>query len=162
MEEQDQSRPLHDALLAVLRQRRVIATVYTGVLMTAVAGIFLLPPQYRAAAKILLTTNQAQISTSADGATELTRTNRVAQEELNSQLQILRSRQLVEEVVEKLGVAPMTSARRPRPYPLGQPNRAGTPTIGVPPDFLPVSPHFLPGAPRPRRTWSRRALCTAR
>ncbi len=106
MDEQDQSQPLHDALLVVLRRRRVISTVYAGLVMTAVAGIVLLPPQYRAAAKILLTTNRAQISTSANGATELTRTERVAPEELNSQLQLLQSRELVQEVAQKVGGTP--------------------------------------------------------
>src|SRR5262249_14231844 len=93
-----------DALVVVVRQRRISLTVYAGVVATAVAGIFLLPPQYRAAAKVLLTSNRAQISTSAERPTELVRMT-VGDAELNSELEILRSRDLVEKVLLDMGVS---------------------------------------------------------
>ena len=97
------SASLVDTLLVIVRQRRIILSVYAGVVATAVAGIFLLPPQYRAAAKVLLTSNRAQISTSAERPTELVRTS-VGDAELNSQLEVLRSRDLVEKVLLDMGV----------------------------------------------------------
>jgi len=97
------SASLAETLLVIVRQRRIILSVYAGVVATALAGIFLLPPQYRAAAKVLLTTNKAQISTSAERPTELVRTT-VGDAELNSQLEILRSRDLVEKVLLDMGV----------------------------------------------------------
>ena len=109
MDERSESIPspasasLAETLLVIVRQRRIILSVYAGVVATALAGIFLLPPQYRAAAKVLLTTNKAQISTSAERPTELVRTT-VGDAELNSQLEILRSRDLVEKVLLDMGV----------------------------------------------------------
>jgi len=93
---------VHDALLVLVRQRRVVLGIWAGILVTATAAIFVLPPQYRAASKVLVTSNRAQISTSSERPTELIRTTQVGDAELNSQLEILRSRDLVESVLEDL------------------------------------------------------------
>lgn len=104
MEDQSDVGSLREIALVAVRQRRLILSVYLGTLATAVVGMFLLTPQYRAAAKILLTSNRAQISTSAERPTELVRASQVGESELSSQLEILRSRELVEGVLKDLGV----------------------------------------------------------
>ncbi len=104
MDEQLRSVSLREPVLAALRQRRLIVGVYVGIVATAVVAIFVLPPQYRAASKVLLTTNRAQISTSAERPTELIRNSQVGDAELNSQVEILRSRDLVEGVLRDLGM----------------------------------------------------------
>lgn len=93
---------LGEAVLVVLRRRRLILSIYLSLLATAVAGIFLTPPRYRAAAKILLTSNRAQISTSSEKPTELIRGTDIGQAELNSQLEMLRSRDLIEKVLREM------------------------------------------------------------
>ena len=93
-----------DALLIVVRQRRIILGVFASVVAIATTWILLLTPQYRAAAKILFATDRADISTSSERPTELVRTTEVSENELNSQLQILQSRDLIEEVLNGLGV----------------------------------------------------------
>jgi uncharacterized protein involved in exopolysaccharide biosynthesis len=99
MEDHASQGSFRDAVLAVVRRRRVVVAVYGGAVVSAVAGLFLLPPQYQAAAKILVNTTRADISTSADRPTELVRTGQVSLGELSSQIEILRSRDLIEEVL---------------------------------------------------------------
>jgi uncharacterized protein involved in exopolysaccharide biosynthesis len=74
---------------------------------TAIAGLFVLPQHYRAAGKVLLTSNRANISTSAARPTELLRTSQVSPAELNSQLEIVRSRGLIESVLTDMGAVPV-------------------------------------------------------
>ncbi len=100
--EEHGSASLHDALLVVVRQRRLIGAVYAAILATAVASIFVLAPQYQASSKVLITSNRAQLSTSSERPSELIRTGLVGDAEVNSQLEILRSRDLIETVVRDL------------------------------------------------------------
>ena len=100
--DQSVSLILQEALAAIGRRWRLVAGVYFGVVSTAIVGIFLMPPTYRAAGKILLSTDRAEISTRADRGTELVRTNQVSDSEINSQLQILRSRELIESVLASM------------------------------------------------------------
>lgn len=91
-----------ELLLVAARQRRIIGVTYVGVVVTALGAAFLMTPEYRAAAKILFTSDRAQLSTSSDRTTELMRTNSVSEAEISSQLQILRGRELVEQVLKEM------------------------------------------------------------
>ena len=62
------------------------------------SGIFVLPPIYRTAGKILLTTDRAEVS-AGDKAPSLVRTDEVSEGEINSQVQILKSRELIDQVL---------------------------------------------------------------
>src|SRR5262245_50959517 len=90
---------IQEAIQGIFRRWKLIAGAYLGIVLTAVFGIFVIPPTYRAAGKILFTTDRAEISTSGDRGTELVRTNQVSEGEMNSQLQILRSRELIDSVL---------------------------------------------------------------
>jgi uncharacterized protein involved in exopolysaccharide biosynthesis len=90
---------VQEAIQAVFRRWKLILGAYLGIVLTAVFGVFVIPPTYRAAGKILFTTDRAEISTSADRGTELVRTSSVSEGEMNSQLQILRSRELIDGVL---------------------------------------------------------------
>jgi succinoglycan biosynthesis transport protein ExoP len=93
---------LQEAVHGVFRRWKLILGAYFGLVLIAVFGIFVIPPTYRAAGKILLTTDRAEISTSADRGTELVRTSQVSESEMNSQLQILRSRELIDGVLAEM------------------------------------------------------------
>jgi len=101
-----QEQPLlaivQDAVAAVFRRWKLILGTYLGILATVAFGLFVIPPTYRAAGKILLTTDRAQVSASGDRSTELVRTNEVDDGEMISQLQILRSRELVDTVLNEM------------------------------------------------------------
>lgn len=90
---------VQEAIHAVFRRWKLILGAYLGIVLTAIFGVFVIPPTYRATGKILLTTDRAEISTSADRGTELVRTSQVSEGEMNSQLQILRSRELIDTVL---------------------------------------------------------------
>ncbi len=102
---------LRDAVHGVFRRWKLIVGAYLGIVLTAVFGIFVIPPTYRAAGKILLTTDRAEISTDPNRGTELVRTNQVADGEMNSQLDILRSRELIDGVLA--GMQPPKEAEEP-------------------------------------------------
>jgi uncharacterized protein involved in exopolysaccharide biosynthesis len=87
-----------EALHGIFRRWKLIVGVYLGIILVAVAGVFVLPPVYRTAGKILLTTDRTEVSAS-DRAPLLVRTDDVSEGEVNSQLQILRSRELVDGVL---------------------------------------------------------------
>jgi len=90
---------VQEAVHGVFRRWKLIVGAYLGIVLTAVFGIFVIPPSYRSAGKILFTTDRAEISTSGEKGTELVRTTQVDESEMNSQLQILRSRELIDSVL---------------------------------------------------------------
>jgi uncharacterized protein involved in exopolysaccharide biosynthesis len=103
MTEEGKSASFGDVLLIVIRRLHVILGVWFGVLAIALVGVFVLPPQYRVASKILVTTNRAEISTNAEKPTELVRNSDVGQSDINSQVEILAGRELVEQALRGMG-----------------------------------------------------------
>src|SRR5262249_5600226 len=89
---------VQEGVQGIFRRWKLITGVYVGIVVTAVFGIFVLSPVYRTAGKILLTTDRAEVS-SSDRAPSLVRTDDVSEGEMNSQLQILRSRELIDGVL---------------------------------------------------------------
>ena len=98
---QEVSEPsLSSVVLLCLRRRRLILGVVALAAAAGVAWTLLTPPRYRARAKILVTTNQVNISSSADRSTEFVQRTALSPEEINSQIEILRSASLVGPVLE--------------------------------------------------------------
>jgi uncharacterized protein involved in exopolysaccharide biosynthesis len=97
---------IREVVAALARRWRLIVAVHLVILLSTAVFAFLEAPQYRASTRILFTADRAQISTSSEKTTELVRTSAVPETEMNSQVQILRSRDLVEEVLRSLGVQP--------------------------------------------------------
>ena len=87
-----------EAMQGIFRRWKLIVGVYLGIVVVAVSGIFVLPPIYRTAGKVLLTTDRAEVST-GDRAPALVRTDEVSEGEINSQVQILKSRELIDQVL---------------------------------------------------------------
>ena len=95
-----------EVVLALARRWKLIVAIHASILVVTALVAFLEPPQYRAFTRILFTSDRAQISTSSERPTELVRTSTVPESEMNSQVEILQSRDLVEEVLRSLGVEP--------------------------------------------------------
>jgi uncharacterized protein involved in exopolysaccharide biosynthesis len=91
-------------LLTVLRRRRLIAGVFAALMPFTIASALLRQPTYQARAKILVTANVAEISTDPRHPTELIRTTGVSREQLNTEVQILCSRDLIAQVLRDVGV----------------------------------------------------------
>jgi len=100
MSSQDQAvlTLVKEAAEGIFRRWKLIVGVYLGIVVMAVSGIFVLPPIYRTAGKVLLTTDRAEVST-GDRAPSLERTENVSEGEINSQVQILKSRELIDQVL---------------------------------------------------------------
>jgi uncharacterized protein involved in exopolysaccharide biosynthesis len=99
-----------EVILALARRWRLIVAIHATILVLTGLFAFLEAPQYRAFTRILFTSDRAQISTSSERPTELVRTSQVPESEMNSQVEILQSRDLVEEVLRELGVEPGNKA----------------------------------------------------
>ena len=95
---------VQELLLVLIRQRKLILAIYIGVMITAIIGIFILPPQYRAASKVLVSSIRADISTSSERPTELRRSAEIGPMELQSQFEILKSRELIGNVLREMSV----------------------------------------------------------
>jgi uncharacterized protein involved in exopolysaccharide biosynthesis len=89
---------VREAAEGIFRRWKLIVGVYLGIVVMAVSGIFVLPPIYRTAGKVLLTTDRAEVS-NGDRAPSLVRTDDVSEGEINSQVQILKSRELIDQVL---------------------------------------------------------------
>jgi uncharacterized protein involved in exopolysaccharide biosynthesis len=89
-------------VLLCLRRRRLILGVAAAAVVAGAAWVVLAPVSYRARAKVLITTNQVNISSSADRSTEFLRRTTLSPEELNSQIEILRSATLVKGVLDDM------------------------------------------------------------
>jgi uncharacterized protein involved in exopolysaccharide biosynthesis len=112
VEDQNQEFSLRQAVLICLRRQRLFLTVYTAVLAIAAAWLVFAAPTYRAAAKVLLSRNRIDISTSPHESTQLAQSAHISPQELNSELEILRSRTLVRQVLDDLQAE---DARRAEP-----------------------------------------------
>lgn len=102
MSQQDPEPSLSGVVLLCLRRRRLILGLAAVAAAVGVAWTLLTPPQYRAHAKILVATNRVNVSSSADRSTEFIQRTALSPEELNSQIEILRSASLVDRVLEDM------------------------------------------------------------
>src|SRR5262249_9524142 len=91
-----------DVLLATLRRKWLILGAWVPITLVAFIVILAAPPAYRSSGKVLLTSNRVDVSTSAQRATELQQTSQMSEGELASQVEILRSRDLLAEVLQQL------------------------------------------------------------
>ncbi|HKA28902.1 MAG TPA: GumC family protein [Candidatus Binatia bacterium] len=90
-----------EAAEGIFRRWKLVVGVYLGIVVMAVSGIFVLPPIYQTAGKVLLTTDRAEVST-GDKTPSLVRTDEVSEGEINSQVQILKSRELIDQVLSDM------------------------------------------------------------
>jgi uncharacterized protein involved in exopolysaccharide biosynthesis len=119
MEEQALLALVRELLLVVVRRRRLVLALWGIVVAIALGAIFFLPPLYHASSTVLLTSDRAEVSSSPNKQTELSRTSQMSDGEISSQLIILMSRDLVEDVLRGMGMKPEDDAEPARSGPLG-------------------------------------------
>ncbi len=95
---------LRDFLTVLFKQKRIITTFFVAAMATVVIGLILKRPTYEATAAILVKRTRAEVPLTP------TRTDAIVMqlsvEDLNSEVEILRSRSLVEAALAKLGAPP--------------------------------------------------------
>ena len=99
------STTLRDFLAAGFRQRRLIAFSFVGVFLGAILCALLLPAQYEARMKILVKRERVDpIVTTEASAVRPIANDAVTEEDLNSEVELLKSRDLLEQVVLACGL----------------------------------------------------------
>jgi uncharacterized protein involved in exopolysaccharide biosynthesis len=98
---------LRDALAPVFRHRRMASLIFLGVFIGAVATLLAAPKKYEAEMTILVNRDRVDAVVTPDpGAPVAVQpVEAVTEEDLNSEVELLRSRDLLEEVVRSCGLA---------------------------------------------------------
>ncbi len=96
---------LHDWATVGLRHRRLAVISFVGVLVGAAVGAFLLPPRYQTNIKILVKHERLDPLVSADVSSTMPQ-NRVgvSESEVNSEVELIKSHDLLEKVVTACGL----------------------------------------------------------
>src|ERR1700735_1363253 len=97
---------LRDVLTPVFRQRRLAVTIFVGIFAGAILSALLLPPRYEAEMKILVNQDRVDpvITSDTDIQRGSTAISTVSEEDLNSEVELLKSRDLLEKVVLASGL----------------------------------------------------------
>ena len=100
----NRSLTLRDIVAPVFRHRHLVVLSFFGILLGAVLGAFLLPKQYEAQIKILVNRERVDPVVSSDRNVLPSIAPNVSEEELNSEVELLKSRDLLERVVLACGL----------------------------------------------------------
>ncbi len=104
---------LRDVLMPVFRQRRLATMIFIGIFAGAILSALLLPPRYEAEMKILVNQDRVDpvITSNADLQRGSTAVSAVSEEDLNSEVELLKSRDLLEQVVLASGLESKDESR---------------------------------------------------
>ena len=110
---------LRDVVAPMFRHRRLVAYSFLGVFLCAVGAAIFLPKQYRAEMKILVKRERIDATVTSNKATVLEAHPDVTEEQVQSEVELIRSRDLLENVARECGIAyggetPVTLARAVR------------------------------------------------
>lgn len=96
---------LRDAVAPVFRQKRLATVIFLGIFLGAILGMLLLPRKYEAEMKILVNRERVDPVVTPNPETMIAvPTPLVSEEDLNSEVELLKSRDLLEEVVIACGL----------------------------------------------------------
>jgi len=97
---------VRDAVAPLFRQRRVALMIFCGVFLGAVLSAFLMPRTYEAEMEILLNRDRvdAAVTPNLDAEPATTQVAPVTEEDLNSEVELLKSRDLLASVVTACGL----------------------------------------------------------
>jgi len=99
---------LRDAAMPVFRQRQLALLVFLGILCGAVLTAILLPRKYEAEMKILLIRDRADsvVTPDPNAAPPVATISAISEEDINSEVELLKSRDLLEQVVRSCDLVP--------------------------------------------------------
>lgn len=96
---------LREASSAVFRQIKIISLVFFVVLVVVTAVILLLPNRYEARMKVLVKNARADVIVSPEQTSNTQQSNEITEAQVNSEIELIRSRDLLTVVVKKAGLA---------------------------------------------------------
>jgi len=101
---------LRDVVAIGLRHRRLVAISFLGLMAGVLLSLFLLPPRYKATTKILVKRERADFVVTADRSdTQQQAPTAVSETELNSEIELMKSQDLLEKVVTACGLQNLSS-----------------------------------------------------
>jgi uncharacterized protein involved in exopolysaccharide biosynthesis len=104
---------LRDALVPIFRQQRMASIIFLGIFGGAIACALLLPPRYEAEMKILVNQERVDpvITSDTDIEQRAAANSAVSEEDLNSEVELLKSRDLLEQVVLASGLESQSQSK---------------------------------------------------
>lgn len=90
---------LRDIATPLFRHPKLVLMTFLGIVVAAILTIFLLPKDYEAKMKILVTRERADSAVSPGRDAAMSAPGDVTEEDLNSEVELLKSRDLLEKVV---------------------------------------------------------------
>jgi uncharacterized protein involved in exopolysaccharide biosynthesis len=97
---------LRDVVAPLFRHRRLVVVSFLGIFLGAIVAAFLLPKQYQAEMKILVKRERVDPVLTSDKTTIIDSRSEVTEEQVQSEVELLRSRDLLESVVKASGLIP--------------------------------------------------------
>jgi len=96
---------MRDLVTIGLRHKRLVSFTFVGLMAGVVLSMFLLPPRYRAATKILVKKERADFVVTADpNDAQQQAPTAVSETDLNSEIELMKSEDLLEKVVVACGL----------------------------------------------------------
>ena len=105
---------LRDVVAPVFRHRRLVALSFLGIFLGSIVAAFLLPKQYQAEMKILVNRERVDPVLTTEKTTVIESHSEVSEEQVQSEVELLRSRDLLENVVKACGLAPAVKGQDER------------------------------------------------
>jgi uncharacterized protein involved in exopolysaccharide biosynthesis len=97
---EESSVSLRDVVAPVFRHRSLVAVSFLGICLGSIVAAFLLPKQYQAEMKILVKRERIDPVLTSDKTTVIDSRSEVSEEQVQSEVELLRSRDLLENVVK--------------------------------------------------------------
>ena len=105
---------LRDVVAPVFRHQRLVAVSFLAIFLGSIVAAFLLPKQYQAEMKILVKRERVEPTLTSDKTTVIDSRSEVSEEQVQSEVELLRSRDLLENVVKACGLAPSANRQNDR------------------------------------------------
>lgn len=98
---------IREVVAPVFRQRRIAFTIFLGIFLGAVLSSLLMPRKFESEMKILVNRDRLDVAVTPnpDGPVALSQVPPVTEEDLNSEVELLKSRDVLEPVVISCGLA---------------------------------------------------------
>jgi uncharacterized protein involved in exopolysaccharide biosynthesis len=100
-----QESSLRDIYYLLFRHTKKVVFTFIGVVVLVTLGTFMLPEIYQSDAKLLVKLGRESVTLDPTASTgQIITTYQSREQEINSEIEILRSRELAEEIVDSIGV----------------------------------------------------------
>jgi len=100
---------MRDVAMPFFRQRRLVSLIFLGIFCGAILTVAVLPRQYEAEMKILLNRDRqdAVVTPDPNAPAPITAVPAISEEDINSEVELLKSRDLLEQVVRACNLEPV-------------------------------------------------------